>query len=53
MDFGNVWIQRDKDVLEKLIKKEEFEKLNSILIIGGTGFIGFNVAKNFQKNMKF
>ena len=28
------------------------ENKNSILIIGGTGFIGYHLAKNFLKKME-
>ena len=37
---------RDKIILEKKIRnKEHIEKKNKILIVGGTGFIGYHLAK--------
>ena len=45
-DFGNVWIlkeikkfQREKLEIKSILKK------NKILITGGTGFIGYHLAK--------
>ena len=44
MVFGNAWIQKNKENLEKFLKEENsFEK--KILITGGTGFIGYHLAK--------
>ena len=36
---------RDKEILEKKIKNKEILKRNKILITGGTGFIGYHLAK--------
>ena len=44
--------KRDKDYLEKILKKVHILK-KKILIIGGTGFIGYHLAKKlYQKIMK-
>ena len=37
---------RDKEVLENIFRKKLFEKnYKKILIVGGTGFIGYHLAK--------
>ena len=42
---------RDKEILEKEIKKiQNIEK--KIIVIGGTGFIGFNLIKKIRKILK-
>ena len=39
--------KRDKEYLEKVLKKSSFEK--KILIAGGTGFLGHQLAKKCLK----
>ena len=44
---------RDKELLEKVFQEPENQILKKILIIGGTGFIGYHVAnKALKKNGK-
>ena len=55
MVFGNVWTQKEiKIIQKKFLKIRSFNLLkNHILIIGGTGFIGFHLAKKcLSKNWK-
>ena len=45
MDFGNVWIlERDRDILNQILRKKDILK-KKILIVGGSGFIGYHLAK--------
>ena len=45
MGFGNVWILKETKIIWKnFLKKENFLK-RKILITGGTGFIGYHLAK--------
>ena len=41
---------RDKEILEKIVKKSE-KKSKSILVVGGTGFIGYNLIKSCLKKI--
>ena len=45
--------KRDKDVLETFYKKKFNLNKENLIIIGGTGFIGFNLIKKFIKKRKF
>ena len=50
--FGNVWIIKlDKDLLDKMLKdnKAPLDKMKKLLVVGGTGFIGFHVIKEAIK----
>ena len=40
---------RDKEILEKLIKKNKSLVKKNILVLGGTGFIGQNLIRNLSK----
>ena len=40
---------RDKENLEKIFKKIHIMK-NNILVVGGTGFIGYHLANKLKKN---
>ena len=49
-DFGNVWTQKKIKIPDKNIKKKNLlNKKKSILIVGGTGFIGYHLAKTALK----
>ena len=39
---------RDKENIEKILKKK-FQMKKNILIVGGTGFIGFHISKLLKK----
>ena len=41
--------KKDKDTLTKILKKNLLNKKKSILIVGGTGFIGYHLAKTALK----
>ena len=44
--------KRDKDFLEELVKiKKKMVSSKSILIVGGTGFIGFHLADYLKKKI--
>ena len=45
-----MWIPRDKEILEKSLKKEYSER--KIIIFGGSGFIGSNLI-NKIKNLNY
>lgn len=50
MDFGSAWIQKETKIdLKKFLKKNNLIKGNKILIVGGTGFIGYHLAKKCLK----
>ena len=56
MVFDNVWIQKEIKIFWiKLQKKEKFEKkIKFILIVGGTGFLGSNIARSLlNKKIEF
>ena len=45
--------KRDKDVLETFYKRKYNLKKENLIIIGGTGFIGFNIIQKFIKKKNF
>ena len=48
--YGNVWIQKEiGKYLRKYLKKKNFSKKKSILIIGASGFIGSNLLDYLDK----
>lgn len=51
MVFGNVWIQ--KEIWKNLKKIFKLKKKTKILVVGGTGFIGYHLIKQcIKKNWK-
>ena len=45
--------KRDKDVLDNILRRKKIELKKNILVVGGSGFIGYNLVKKLKYKKKY